>query len=47
MRFAEADGTIDLGTDSGRLAARILVAVAKAEQKRKPERQKLANRPPP
>ena len=31
VRFAEADGVIDLGTDSGRLAARILVAVAKAE----------------
>jgi DNA invertase Pin-like site-specific DNA recombinase len=43
VRFAEADGTIDLGTDSGRLAARILVAVAKAEQERKSERQKLAN----
>jgi hypothetical protein len=43
VRFAEADGIIDLGTDSGRLAARILVAVAKAEQERKSERQKLAN----
>lgn len=43
VRFAEADGVIDLGTDSGRLAARILVAVAKAEQERKSERQKLAN----
>jgi site-specific DNA recombinase len=43
VRFAEADGIIDLGTDSGRLAARILVAVAKAEQERKAERQKLAN----
>jgi site-specific DNA recombinase len=42
VRFAEADGIIDLGTDSGRLAARILVAVAKAEQERKAERQKLA-----
>jgi len=42
VRFAEADGVIDLGTDSGRLAARILVAVAKAEQERKSERQKLA-----
>jgi hypothetical protein len=31
VRFAEADGIIDLGTDSGRPAARILVAVAKAE----------------
>ena len=30
VRFAEADGIIDLGTDSGRLAARILIAVAKA-----------------
>jgi site-specific DNA recombinase len=29
VRFAEAEGTIDLGTDSGRLAARILVAIAK------------------
>ena len=37
------DGNIDLGTDSGRLAARILIAVAKAEQERKAERQKLAN----
>lgn len=44
VRFAEADGIIDLGTDSGRLAARILVAVAKAEQERKSARQKLANR---
>ncbi len=43
VRFAEAGGIIDLGTDSGRLAARILVAVAKAEQERKAERQKLAN----
>jgi DNA invertase Pin-like site-specific DNA recombinase len=43
VRFVEADGIIDLGTDSGRLAARILVAVAKAEQERKAERQKLAN----
>lgn len=38
----EADG-IDLGTDSGRLAARILIAVAKAAHERKSERQKLAN----
>ena len=37
------DGNIDLGTDSGRLHARILIAVAKAEQERKAERQKLAN----
>ena len=43
VRFAEAEGSVDLGTDSGRLAARILVAVAKAEQERKSERQKLAN----
>ncbi|HVB44690.1 MAG TPA: recombinase family protein [Streptosporangiaceae bacterium] len=43
VRFAEADGIIDLGTDSGRLAARILIAVAKAEQERKSERQRLAN----
>ena len=43
VRFAEAEGNVDLGTDSGRLAARILVAVAKAEQERKSERQKLAN----
>ncbi len=43
VRFAEADGIIDLGTDSGRLAARILIAVAKAEQERKSQRQKLAN----
>ncbi|HUZ27469.1 MAG TPA: recombinase family protein [Streptosporangiaceae bacterium] len=43
VRFAEADGIIDLGTDSGRLAARILVAVAKVEQERKSQRQKLAN----
>jgi DNA invertase Pin-like site-specific DNA recombinase len=43
VRFAEADGSIDLGTDSGRLAARIFVAMAKAEQERKSERQKLAN----
>ena len=43
VRFAEVDGNIDLGTDSGRLHARILIAVAKAEQERKAERQKLAN----
>jgi site-specific DNA recombinase len=43
VRFAEVEGTIDLGTDSGRLAARILIAVAKAEAERKAERQKLAN----
>ena len=43
MRFAEVEGNIDLGTDSGRRAARILIAVAKAEQERKSERQKLAN----
>ena len=43
VRFAEAEGNVNLGTDSGRLAARILVAVAKAEQERKSERQKLAN----
>ena len=43
VRFAEAEGNVDLGTDSGRRAARILVAVAKAEQERKSERQKLAN----
>jgi site-specific DNA recombinase len=43
VRFAEAEGSLDLGTDSGRLAARILIAVAKAEQERKAERQKLAN----
>ena len=43
VRFAEVDGSIDLGTDSGRLHARILIAVAKAEQERKAERQKLAN----
>jgi site-specific DNA recombinase len=42
VRFAEVDGNIDLGTDSGRLHARILIAVAKAEQERKAERQKLA-----
>ena len=42
VRFAEVDGSIDLGTDSGRLHARIMIAVAKAEQKRKAERQKLA-----
>ena len=43
VRFAEAEGNIDLGTDSGRLHARIMIAVAKAEQERKSERQKLAN----
>ena len=43
VRFAEVDGNIDLGTDSGRLHARILIAMAKAEQERKAERQKLAN----
>src|ERR1700677_5229275 len=29
VRFAEAEGSIDLGTDSGRLHARIMIAVAK------------------
>jgi site-specific DNA recombinase len=43
VRFAEVEGSIDLGTDSGRLHARILIAMAKAEQERKAERQKLAN----
>jgi site-specific DNA recombinase len=43
VRFAEVDGNIDLGTHSGRLHARILIAMAKAEQERKAERQKLAN----
>ena len=43
VRFAEAEGNLDLGTDSGRLHSRIMVAVAKAEQERKSERQKLAN----
>jgi hypothetical protein len=42
VRFAEMEGSIDLGTDSGRLHARIMIAVAKAEQERKAERQKLA-----
>jgi len=42
VRFAEVDGSIDVGTDSGRLHARIMIAVAKAEQERKAERQKLA-----
>ena len=42
VRFVEVDGSIDLGTDSGRLHARIMIAVAKAEQERKAERQKLA-----
>ena len=42
VRFAEVEGSIDLGTDSGRLHARIMIAVAKAEQERKAERQKLA-----
>jgi site-specific DNA recombinase len=42
VRFAEVDGSIDLGTDSGPLHARIMIAVAKAEQERKAERQKLA-----
>ena len=43
VRFAEAEGNLDLGTESGRLTARIMVAVAKAEQDRKSDRQKLAN----
>jgi DNA invertase Pin-like site-specific DNA recombinase len=43
VRFAEVEGSIDLGTDSGRLHARILIAMAKAEQERKAERQMLAN----
>jgi site-specific DNA recombinase len=43
VRFAEVEGSIDLGTDSGRLHARIMIAVAKAEQDRKAERQKMAN----
>jgi DNA invertase Pin-like site-specific DNA recombinase len=43
VRFDEADGNIDLSTDSGRFATWIFVAQAKAAQESKAERQKLAN----
>jgi site-specific DNA recombinase len=43
VRFAEAEGNLDLGTEQGRMMSRIMLAVAKAEQERKAERQKLAN----
>lgn len=39
-----ASGDIDLTTDSGRMVARILAAVARAEVERKGERQRLAER---
>src|SRR5690606_41376165 len=40
---ATATGDIDLTTDVGRMVARILAAVARAEVERKAARQKLAN----
>lgn len=40
---ATASGDIDLTTDTGRMVARILAAVARAEVERKGARQKLAN----
>lgn len=40
---ATATGDIDLTTDVGRMVARILAAVARAEVERKGQRQKLAN----
>lgn len=41
---ATATGDIDLTTDAGRMVARILAAVARAEVERKAARQQLANR---
>lgn len=41
--IATATGDIDLTTDTGRMVARILAAVARAEVERKAERQILAN----
>jgi site-specific DNA recombinase len=41
--IATATGDIDLTTDTGRMVARILAAVARAEVERKGERQRLAN----
>ena len=41
--IATVSGDIDLTTDTGRMVARILAAVARAEVERKAERQRLAN----
>jgi site-specific DNA recombinase len=43
VRFAEAEGNLDLGTEQGRMMSRIMLAFAKAEQERKAARQVLAN----
>ena len=43
-RIATVNGDIDLSNDSGRLVARILAAVARAEIERKSDRQRKANR---
>lgn len=44
IALATATGDVDLGTDNGRLIARITGAVAKAEVERKGARQKAANK---
>ncbi|MCK8645634.1 recombinase family protein [Mycobacterium colombiense] len=44
IALATVTGEVDLGTDNGRLIARITGAVAKAEVERKSARQKSANR---
>jgi DNA invertase Pin-like site-specific DNA recombinase len=44
VQLATVTGEVDLSTDQGRLIARIMGAVARAEVERKSARQKLANR---
>ena len=44
LRVATVSGDLDLGTDAGRLVARILVSVARGETERKGARQRRANR---
>ena len=43
-RVVTVEGDIDLATPSGRLVARVLVSVARAEMETKSARHKLANR---
>lgn len=44
LRLITANGEADLGTDGGRLYARIKAAVSRGEMERKSERQKAANK---
>lgn len=43
VRLATVTGDLDLGTDTGRMLARILASVARAEVERKGQRQRRAN----